>query len=148
MPAEAKIVPLVDLKPGQQADCFVLLSGKDRASTRDGKPYYRVTFCDAVRSATAMVWSDSPWFEACDQTWKVGTCYKVRCRLIESSYGPQLELEKIRVADETDRGDGFDESALVKSTRFDIRSHVRRAADNRAGANRLRTLATVGCRDP
>jgi 3'-5' exoribonuclease len=120
MTAEAKISRLVDLKPGQQADCFVLLSGKDRASTRDGKPYYRVSFRDAGRSATAMVWSDSSWFEACDATWKVGTCYKVRCRLVESSYGPQLELERIRVAEEADRNDGFDESSLVKSTRFDI----------------------------
>jgi 3'-5' exoribonuclease len=120
MTAEMKITRLVDLKPGQQADCFVLLSGKDRATTRDGKPYYRATFRDAGRSATAMVWADSPWFEACDATWKVGTCYKVRCRLVESSYGPQLELERIRLAEEADRGDGFDESSLVKSTRFDI----------------------------
>jgi 3'-5' exoribonuclease len=120
MPGEAKIVRLVDLKPGQQADCFVLLSGRDRATTRDGKPYYRVTFRDSGRSATAMVWSDSPWFEACDTTWKVGTCYKARCRLVESSYGPQLELEKIRAAEEADRVDGFDEAALVKSTRFDV----------------------------
>jgi 3'-5' exoribonuclease len=120
MAGEAKIVRLVDLKPGQQADCFVLLSGRDRATTRDGKPYYRVTFRDSGRSATAMVWSDSPWFEACDTTWKVGTCYKVRCRLVESSYGPQLELEKIRAAEEADRVDGFDEGALVKSTRFDV----------------------------
>ena len=122
MPAEPRIYKLADLKPGAQADCFVLLSAKDRATTRDGKPYYRVTFRDAARSAVAMVWSDSPWFEGCDGTWKVGSCYKLRCRYVESSYGPQLELERLRLVEEADRRDGFDETALVKSTRFNIES--------------------------
>lgn len=120
MPSETRICKLAELKPGAQADCFVLLSAKDRATTRDGKPYYRVTFRDAVRSAVAMVWNDSPWFEGCDASWKVGTCYKLRCRYVESSYGPQLELERLRLVEEGDRRDGFDEMALVKSTRFNV----------------------------
>src|SRR5579863_4035179 len=66
MPLEPRILKLAELKPGMQADCFVRLSAKDRATTRDGKPYYRVAFCDAGRSAVAMVWSDSPWFESCE----------------------------------------------------------------------------------
>ena len=78
-----------------------------------------MTFRDAARSAVAMVWTDSPWFEACDGTWKVGSCYKLRCRYVESSYGPQLELERLRRGRGRSR-DGFDETALVKSTRFDI----------------------------
>jgi 3'-5' exoribonuclease len=120
MPAEIRISKLAELKPGAQADCFVLLSAKDRATTRDGKPYYRVTFRDAARSAVAMVWSDSPWFEGCDGSWKIGSCYKLRCRYVESSYGPQLELERLRLVEEADRKDGFDETALVKATRFNI----------------------------
>ena len=116
------ISKLSDLKPGQQADCFALLSAKDRATTRDGKPYYRVTFRDAARSAVAMVWADSAWFEACDGTWKTGSCYKLRCRYVESPYGPQLELERVRPVEEADRKDGFSELTLVKSTRFDIES--------------------------
>jgi 3'-5' exoribonuclease len=120
MPAELRITRLADLKPGVQADCFVLLSAKDRATTRDGKPYYRVTFRDAGRSAVAMVWSDTPWFEGCDGSWKVGQCYKLRCRYVESSYGPQLEIERIRLVEEADRKDGFEETALVKSTRFNV----------------------------
>lgn len=149
MPGEAKIVRLVDLKSGQQADCFVLLSGRDRATTRDGKPYYRVTFRDSGRSATAMVWSDSAWFEACDTAWKVGACYKVRCRLVDSSYGPQLELEKIRLAEEADRAEGFDEAALVKSTRFDIEAmfvELRTLALERIDREPLRQLV-VGILD-
>jgi 3'-5' exoribonuclease len=120
MPPEPRIFKLSELKPGASADCFALLSARDRATTRDGKPYYRVTFRDAARSAVAMVWSDSPWFEGCDGSWKVGSCYKLRCRYVESSYGPQLELERVRTVEEADRRDGFDETLLVKSTRFDI----------------------------
>jgi 3'-5' exoribonuclease len=120
MPTEPRICKLSELKPGAQADCFVLLSAKDRATTRDGKPYYRVTFRDAARSAVVMVWSDSPWFEGCDGAWKIGSCYKLRCRYVESSYGPQLELERLRLVEEADRHDGFDETLLVKATRFDI----------------------------
>jgi 3'-5' exoribonuclease len=149
MPGDAKIVRLVELKPGQQADCFVLLSGRDRATTRDGKPYYRVTFSDSGRAATAMVWSDSPSFEACDTTWKVGTFHKVRCRLVESSYGLQLELEKIRAVEEADRADGFDETALVKSTRFDIEAmfvELRTLAQERIESEPLRRLV-VGILD-
>jgi 3'-5' exoribonuclease len=149
MSSEAKIIRFADLKSGQQGDCFVLLAARDRATTRDGKPYYRVTFRDSGRTATVMVWSDSPWFEACDTTWKVGTCYKVRCRLVESPYGPQLELEKIRVAEEADRLDGFDEAALVKSTRFDIEAmytELRTLAVERIEGEPLRRLV-VGILD-
>lgn len=120
MPADAKTSKFADLKNGQQADCFVLLSAKDRATTRDGKPYYRVTFRDAARSAVAMVWKDSGWFEACEGSWKIGACYKLRCRFVESQYGPQIELERIRPIEEADRAEGFDEATLCKSTRFDI----------------------------
>jgi 3'-5' exoribonuclease len=143
MPADVKISRLVELKPGQQGDCFVLLAGRDRATTRDGKPYYRVTFRDSERSATVMVWSDSAWFEACDTIWKVGNCFKIRCRIVDSQYGPQLELEKIRVAEEADRIDGFDESALVKSTRFDIEAmyaELRALALERIDGEPLRRL--------
>jgi 3'-5' exoribonuclease len=120
MASEIRVNRLADLKPGQHTDCFVLLSGKQRAVTRDGKPYYRVTFQDSLRAAVAMVWSDSNWFEACDGVWKPGGCYKLRCRYVESSYGPQLELERVRLVEEADRKDGFEESFLFKSTRFNV----------------------------
>ena len=120
MAPELRIVKLADLKTGVLADCFVLLAAKDRATTRDGKPYYRVTFRDAGRSLVAMVWSDTPWFEGCEGSWKIGACYKLRCRCVESQFGLQLELDRIRLVEEADRKDGFEEAALVKSTRFDV----------------------------
>jgi len=143
MPVDVKISKLSELKPGQQADCFVLLSARDRAMTRDGKPYYRVTFRDAVRSAVAMVWSDSPWYEACDTSWKAGVCYKLRCRYVENTYGPQLELERVRPVEEADRRDGFDEGALFKSTRFNVDemyAALLKIAKEKIGSEPLRQL--------
>jgi len=113
------ITPLSELEPGQQGDCFVLLSAKDRAKTRDGKPYYRVTFRDRSRQATTMVWSDTGWFADCESSWQAGGFYKIRGRYEESQYGPQLELQQIREIKPGDTDDGFDPADFYKTTRFD-----------------------------
>ena len=120
MENEARIVRLAEMAVGQQADCFALLAAKDRATTRDGKPYYRVLFRDADRTVTAMIWSDSAWFVDCETRWQVGEFYKLRCLLTESQYGPQIELDRIRAVGETDRADGFDPTEFFQSTRFDV----------------------------
>jgi len=58
MPPEPRIFKLSELKPGASADCFALLSARDRATTRDGKPYL-------VEVATARVGggAESTWHE-------------------------------------------------------------------------------------
>ncbi len=109
-----------ELVPGEEEECFVLLASKESASTRDGKPYYRVKFCDKQRSATAMVWSDSTWFAACDETWKEGKFYFLRCTFTESKYGPQLDLDFVRTVIEEDKKNGFDASNFFATSRFDI----------------------------
>ncbi len=108
-----------NLEAGQQADCFVLLSAKDRGKTRDGKPYFRVTFRDATRQATAMIWSDTRWFADCEAGWREGGFYKIRCRYEESQYGPQIDLQRIREITEEDSADGFDPAEFFDTTRFD-----------------------------
>ena len=115
-----QLLQLADVEPGQTADCFVLLSAREQATTRDGKPYYRVAFRDGRRSATAMIWSDTPWFADCDQAWQIGKFYKVRCQYLQTSYGPQLELEKIREVTADDEAEGFDPFLFYRSSRFDI----------------------------
>ncbi len=110
---------LIDLKPGEQADLFVLLVSKDRGATRDGKPYFRLGFRDGTRQATTMIWSDSPFFADCEQNWQPGQCYKLRCRYTENQFGPQLDLDRIREAVESDRGDGFEPEAFFERSRFD-----------------------------
>ncbi len=119
MNTDNPIVPLGEMQPGQQADCFALLVAKDKAKTRDGKPYFRVSFRDPKRKATAMIWNDSPWFAKCESVWSVGEFYKLRCTFSESQYGPQIELDRVRSVEPNDRQQGFDPSGFFATTRFD-----------------------------
>ena len=43
------LVRLSEMIPGQEADFFALLSNKEELTTREGKPYWRVSFRDATR---------------------------------------------------------------------------------------------------
>ncbi|MEO2030843.1 MAG: HD domain-containing protein [Planctomycetaceae bacterium] len=119
MGATSPIVRLSELEPGGQGDCFALLAAKDQATTRDGKPYYRVTFRDRIRSATAMIWQDSPWFEECDGVWQVGRFYKLRCRFSETQYGLQIDLDAVREVIEDDTEEGFDATEFHVRSRYD-----------------------------
>lgn len=109
---------LSEMEPGQFADSFVLLISKEKSTTRDGKPYYRVQFRDHSVTATSMIWSDTPWFEQCETEWTTGEFYKVRARYDETKYGPQLDIDRIRPVTEEDEDDGFDASLYFKRSRF------------------------------
>ena len=112
---------LSELLPGQSGDCFALLAERARNARKDGKPFYTCRFRDAKRTATCMVWSDGPWFEACEQHWQAGHFYKIRGRYEEHpSYGAQVEIHNIRPINDEDRADGFDPLQFVESSRFDV----------------------------
>jgi len=119
-PREPRVARLCELQPGQPADCFVLLASKDRNKTREGKPYFRVSFRDAKRSVTTMIWNDAALFPECDSAWQSGQFYKIRGRFVETEFGPQFELEKIRPVEPTDETQGFRAGDLVPATRFDV----------------------------
>ena len=113
------IVPLSQLLDGQEADTFALLAAKSEGTTRDGKPFWRVTFRDCGRQVSFPIWHDSAHFDACRDHWQVGTCYKLRAAYGETKYGPQLEIRKIRPATPQDQADGFDESRLMPRSKYD-----------------------------
>jgi 3'-5' exoribonuclease len=113
------IVPLSQMLEGQEADTFVLLAAKNEGTTRDGKPFWRVTFRDARREVTCPIWNDSPFCEQVRSQWQVGTCYKVRAVYSETKFGPQLEIRKIRPVSPEDRTDGFDAWSFLPRTKFD-----------------------------
>lgn len=115
-----QMTPLGSLGPGDQGDCFVLLVSKERGTTRDGKPFFRVGFRDPKRSVTVMIWRDTPWFEQCDTDWHPGSFFKIRCTYFENQYGPQIELERIRPIETGDSDDGFDPTDYFERTRFDV----------------------------
>ena len=113
------IVPLADMTPGQEADVFALLSAKEELKTRDGKPYYKVTFRDARRAVSFPIWGDAPLADDCRRNWTTGAHYKLRALYRETTYGPQLDIRKIREVIDADKADGFDPSLFLPSSRFD-----------------------------
>ena len=116
-----QVIPLGELAEGQEADFFALLSQKEELTTRDGKPYFRVAFRDALREVRFPIWSDTPLAEPCRQEWQVGEFYKLRAVLRESNYGMQLEIHKIRLVEDSDREDGFDPLMCQPKSRFDAK---------------------------
>ena len=120
MSEETQTVLLSSLAPNEEGDFFALLADRQVLTTKDGKPYYRVTFRDADREVSFPIWSDSPLAEACRDTWHVGDFYKLRARYRETNYGPQLDIQKIRPVEEADRADGFDPAMCQPSSKFDV----------------------------
>ena len=119
MPMVPPLRTIAELEPNEECDLFALLAAKEQHTTRDGKPYHRVTFRDGTREVSFPIWNNSPWDEACRGQWTVGAFYKLRAVYRETDYGPQLDIRKIRETVEADRGDGFDPAAFGKASRFD-----------------------------
>ena len=112
------VAALSELTHGQEADFFAMLSAKEELTTKDGKPYFRVAFRDARREVSFPVWNDVPLADACREQWEVGQFYKLRAAYREhKTYGPQLEIRKIRPAVDDDRADGFDPGQLIPRSR-------------------------------
>ena len=59
------VARLSELNDGEEADFFALLVSKEELTTRDKKPYCRVTFRDSGREVGFPIWSDSVWAAAC-----------------------------------------------------------------------------------
>ena len=116
-----QVVPLCELSEGQEAEFFALLSEKQELKTRDGKPYYRVSFRDARREVGFPIWSDSPLARECREQWAPGGFYKLRAVLRVTNYGPQLDIRKIRPIEDGDHKDGFDPLMCQPASRFEPR---------------------------
>src|SRR6185437_14038570 len=107
LPLPVTVVALSELTDGQEGEFFALLTEKQELKTRDGKPYYRVTFRDRARDVSFPVWSDAPLAADCRDNWTPGQFYKLRATLRQSNYGLQLDIKKIRASVDGDRKDGF-----------------------------------------
>jgi 3'-5' exoribonuclease len=118
-PAAAPVKALAELVPGEEADFYALLASKDTLTTRDGKPYFRVTFRDARRQVSFPIWADAPLAAACRDEWQVGEFYKLRAAYRETNFGPQLDIRKIRPVSAQDYGAGFEPRLCVAHSRFD-----------------------------
>jgi 3'-5' exoribonuclease len=115
----APVMLLSELEEGQEADFFALLSEKQELTTRDGKPYFRVLFRDSQREVGLPIWADSPLADSCRNEWAVGDFFKLRAKVLQTNFGPQLEIRRIRPVAETDAKDGFDPMMCLPVSRFD-----------------------------
>lgn len=113
------IVELADMRDGQEADVFVLMTGKEQLTTRDGKPYFKVTFRDARREISFPIWGNAPLAEDCRDAWNPGTHYKIRGVYRETDYGPQLDIRRIREVTAADADDGFSPAMFLPHSRYD-----------------------------
>lgn len=113
------VVPLSEVRPDEVADFFAQLSSKEELKTREGKPYFKVAFRDALREVKFPIWEDSPWAAACRDEWTPGGFYKIRATLRDTSFGLQMEIEKIRAVEAGDAQRGFDPLMLQPRSRFD-----------------------------
>ncbi|MBO7680703.1 MAG: HD domain-containing protein [Thermoguttaceae bacterium] len=119
MEQKPKIKALADLVNNQEGVVFAALAAKDEGRTRDGKPYYRLTFQDARRRAQAMIWRDSSFYDLCREEWRVGDFFKIRLLYKESDYGPKIEIRQIRKAVESDEQEGFSPNLCRPATPVD-----------------------------
>ncbi|MGE3240375.1 MAG: 3'-5' exoribonuclease YhaM family protein [Pirellulales bacterium] len=115
----APVMSLSELEEGQEADFFALLSEKQELTTRDGKPYFRVLFRDSKREVGLPIWADSPLANSCRTEWAVGEFYKLRAKVQQTNFGPQLEIRRIRPVADADAKDGFDPLMCLPVSRFD-----------------------------
>jgi len=126
------IVPLHEMEPNQEADVFALLTEKELTKTKEGKPYFRVTFRDAHREVRFPVWSETAVYKEMKGL-KTGTACKLRAVYrVDRTYGPQLEIHRIREVEEADVRDGYNPSLLRPGSTF--------AADDMF--DKLQSLAT------
>ncbi len=135
--------PLSDLEPGQEADFFALLSRKEELRTREGKPYFKVAFRDQRREVSFPIWHDTAWADECRRQWQPGVVYKLRAIYRETSYGPQLEIMRIREAGPADAGDGYDPTMFLAQSRHDpvaMFVSLRAMADEKITEPALRSL--------
>lgn len=113
------IVALSEMSNGQEADVFVLLTAREQLTTRDGKPYFKVTFRDHAREVSFPIWGDSAWAVDCKEKWQPGKFYKLRGVFRETNYGPQLDIRRIRETTDADAADGFTPTMCQPQSRFD-----------------------------
>jgi 3'-5' exoribonuclease len=115
------LLSLSEMVPGQEADLFVLMTAKEQLTTREGKPYFKVGFRDRGREVSFPIWDNSPLAADCQKHWTPGVFYKVRAVYRETSYGPQLDIRKIREVIDADAADGFDAAMCLPQSRYDPR---------------------------
>ena len=117
MPTAVKNQPIATWNSGDTVLGFAYLKRKEVRQDRSGRDYLDLELADASGSILGRAWSDSG---ALSTEFAARGYVKFRGQV--QSYRDQLQLkvDQCRQANEQDRADGFDESRLVPTTKFDI----------------------------
>jgi 3'-5' exoribonuclease len=117
MPAPLKNRPIATWSAGDTVQGFAYLKRREVRQDRSGRDYLDLELADSSGSILGRAWSDS---SALSNDFAARGYVKFRGQV--QSYRDQLQLkvDQCRQAIEEDRRDGFDEAALVPSTKYDL----------------------------
>lgn len=112
--------PIANWQDGDAVQGFALLSKRELRQDKNGREYLDLELRDAASAIPAKVWSDNQG--AMETTPEVHRFVKLKgtVRLFRSHNQLQLTIERCREAHDDDRAAGFDEAALIPTTREDI----------------------------
>jgi 3'-5' exoribonuclease len=112
--------PIANWQDGDAVQGFALLSRRELRQDKNGREYLDLELRDAGSAIPAKVWSDNQG--AMETTPEVHRFVKLKgtVRLFRSHNQLQLTIERCREAHDGDRQAGFDEAALIPTTREDI----------------------------
>ena len=117
MPTTKANEPIASFADGDNVTGFALLTKKERRQDKNGRDYLDLELADASGRIAGKVWSDSRAlagdYASHDFVAFKGLVHDYRNQL-------QLNVKDCRRATAADREHGFDESALIPSTREDI----------------------------
>jgi 3'-5' exoribonuclease len=135
------IVSLHELEPNHEADVFALLAEKEPAKTKEGKPFCWVTFRDDRRAVRFPVWSDTALYKEI-KSLKPGTHCKLRAVYRITTFGPQLEIHRIRAVEKADEHDGFNPVLLTPASSDVMFEELQILAQQHLGKGKLHQLVT------
>ena len=108
--------PIAEWKAGESVQGFALVRRREERRDKGGRSYLDLELADASGAIPAKAWSDSA---ALRESFAAGEFVKFRGQVQAYREQLQLKLDQCRRATAADHADGFDESALVPSTRED-----------------------------
>lgn len=122
--------PIATWKAGDLVQGFAFLRRRELRQDKGGRDYLDLEFADASGTINAKAWSDSAALSG-----EFTAPGYVKFRGTVQSYRDQLQLkvENCRAAGAADAGDGFDEAALVPSSKHDLGELWRQLEETLAG---------------
>jgi 3'-5' exoribonuclease len=111
-----KSEPIRNWQAGDSAEGFALLRRREERQDKAGRTYLDLELADASGAISAKAWSDSA---ALRTSFAAGDFVRFRGQVQSYRDRLQLKVDQCRTATEADRTEGFDEAALIPSTRED-----------------------------